>query len=129
MTQAPATPKISAGERTPISDQFAKTKKQRKIEANSYLSKALITSLATVPEDQLILSCGATHHMFNSTKFFLSLSTSTFIPVRTGNTNSSLKAVGVGKALSACDSKPEHKHDSQNTINQWYSQDTTKTWS
>ncbi|MBW0594058.1 hypothetical protein O181_133773, partial [Austropuccinia psidii MF-1] len=31
--------------------------------------------------------------------------------------------------LSACDSKPEHKHDSQNTINQWYRQDTTKTWS
>ncbi|MBW0491685.1 hypothetical protein O181_031400 [Austropuccinia psidii MF-1] len=31
--------------------------------------------------------------------------------------------------VSACDSKPEHKHDSQNTINQWYSQDTTKTWS
>ncbi|MBW0581889.1 hypothetical protein O181_121604 [Austropuccinia psidii MF-1] len=30
--------------------------------------------------------------------------------------------------LSACDSKPEHKHESQNTINQWYSQDTTKTW-
>ncbi|MBW0583288.1 hypothetical protein O181_123003 [Austropuccinia psidii MF-1] len=30
--------------------------------------------------------------------------------------------------LSACDSKPEHKHDSQNTINQWYSQNTTKTW-
>ncbi|MBW0542660.1 hypothetical protein O181_082375 [Austropuccinia psidii MF-1] len=29
--------------------------------------------------------------------------------------------------VSACDSKPEHKHDSQNTINQWYSQDTTKT--
>ena len=31
--------------------------------------------------------------------------------------------------MSACDSKPEHKHDSQNTINQWYSQDTTQTWS
>ncbi|MBW0539069.1 hypothetical protein O181_078784 [Austropuccinia psidii MF-1] len=31
--------------------------------------------------------------------------------------------------MSACDSKPEHKHDSQNTINQWYSQNTTKTWS
>ncbi|MBW0481495.1 hypothetical protein O181_021210 [Austropuccinia psidii MF-1] len=31
--------------------------------------------------------------------------------------------------LSACDSKPEHMHVSQNTINQWYSQDTTKTWS
>ncbi|MBW0587886.1 hypothetical protein O181_127601 [Austropuccinia psidii MF-1] len=31
--------------------------------------------------------------------------------------------------MSACDSKPEHKHDSQNTINQWYSKDTTKTWS
>ncbi|MBW0513766.1 hypothetical protein O181_053481 [Austropuccinia psidii MF-1] len=31
--------------------------------------------------------------------------------------------------FAACDSKPEHKNDSQNTINQWYSQDTTKTWS
>ncbi|MBW0461600.1 hypothetical protein O181_001315 [Austropuccinia psidii MF-1] len=31
--------------------------------------------------------------------------------------------------LSACDSNPEHKHDSQNTINQWYRQDITKTWS
>ncbi|MBW0508349.1 hypothetical protein O181_048064 [Austropuccinia psidii MF-1] len=31
--------------------------------------------------------------------------------------------------LAAHDSKPEHKNDSQNTINQWYSQDTTKTWS
>ncbi|MBW0590295.1 hypothetical protein O181_130010 [Austropuccinia psidii MF-1] len=31
--------------------------------------------------------------------------------------------------ISACDSKPEHKHDSQSTINQWYSQDTTKAWS
>ncbi|MBW0512457.1 hypothetical protein O181_052172 [Austropuccinia psidii MF-1] len=31
--------------------------------------------------------------------------------------------------MSACDSKPEHKHDRQNTPNQWYSQDTTKTWS
>ncbi|MBW0585489.1 hypothetical protein O181_125204 [Austropuccinia psidii MF-1] len=31
-------------------------------------------------------------------------------------------------SMSACDSKPKHKHDSQNTINQWYSQDTTKTW-
>ncbi|MBW0569880.1 hypothetical protein O181_109595 [Austropuccinia psidii MF-1] len=38
------------------------------------------------------------------------------------------KRTKIGK-LSACDSKPEHKHDSQNTINQWYSQDTTKTWS
>ncbi|MBW0585801.1 hypothetical protein O181_125516 [Austropuccinia psidii MF-1] len=35
----------------------------------------------------------------------------------------------LASALSACDSKPEHKHDSQNTINKWYSQDTTKTWS
>ncbi|MBW0587752.1 hypothetical protein O181_127467 [Austropuccinia psidii MF-1] len=34
-----------------------------------------------------------------------------------------------GEGVSACDSKPEHKHDSQNTINQWYSQNTTKTWS
>ncbi|MBW0471579.1 hypothetical protein O181_011294 [Austropuccinia psidii MF-1] len=53
---------------------ICKDHKQRKIEANSYLAKALITSLETVPEDQLILDCGVTHHMFNSTKFFRSLS-------------------------------------------------------
>ncbi|MBW0473358.1 hypothetical protein O181_013073 [Austropuccinia psidii MF-1] len=35
---------------------------------------------------------------------------------------------GQNPVVSACDSKPEHKHDSQNTINQWYSQNTTKTW-
>ncbi|MBW0483514.1 hypothetical protein O181_023229 [Austropuccinia psidii MF-1] len=75
-----------------------KNNKQRKTEANSYLAKPLITSLETVPEDELILDCGPTHHMFNSTKFFLSLSNSTFIPVTTGSTNHSLKAVGVGKA-------------------------------
>ncbi|MBW0551788.1 hypothetical protein O181_091503 [Austropuccinia psidii MF-1] len=51
-----------------------KDKKRRKLEANSNLAKALITSVTTVPEDQLILDCGATHHMFNSRKFFLSLS-------------------------------------------------------
>ncbi|MBW0558272.1 hypothetical protein O181_097987 [Austropuccinia psidii MF-1] len=53
-----------------------KDNKQRKTEANSYLAKALITSLTAVPEDQLILDCGATHHMFNSTKKFRSLSVS-----------------------------------------------------
>ncbi|MBW0526974.1 hypothetical protein O181_066689 [Austropuccinia psidii MF-1] len=37
--------------------------------------------------------------------------------------------IGVfAKIVSACDSNPEHKHDSQNTINQWCSQDTTKIW-
>ncbi|MBW0474885.1 hypothetical protein O181_014600 [Austropuccinia psidii MF-1] len=101
MTKAPATPKISAGQRTPISDH-----KQRKSEANFYLAKALITSLETVPENQIILDCGSTHHMFSSTKFFLSLSDSTFIPVTTGNTNSSLMAVGVGKASLLCKIQP-----------------------
>ncbi|MBW0504753.1 hypothetical protein O181_044468 [Austropuccinia psidii MF-1] len=83
-----------------------KDKKQRKTEASSYLAKALITSLETVAEDQPILDCGATHHIFNSTRLFLSLSDSTFIPVTTGDTNSSLKAVGVGKASLLCNSQP-----------------------
>ncbi|MBW0587248.1 hypothetical protein O181_126963 [Austropuccinia psidii MF-1] len=34
----------------------------------------------------------------------------------------------ISPPMSACDSKPEHKHNSQNTINHRYSQDTTKTW-
>ncbi|MBW0539129.1 hypothetical protein O181_078844 [Austropuccinia psidii MF-1] len=83
-----------------------KDNKQRRTEANSYLAKALITSLTNAPEDQLILDCGATHHMFNSTKFFLSLSNSTSIPVTTGDTKSSLKAIGVGKVLLLCNSQP-----------------------
>ncbi|MBW0477623.1 hypothetical protein O181_017338 [Austropuccinia psidii MF-1] len=49
--------------------------------------------------------------MFNSTKFFLSLSNSTFIPVMTGDTNSSLKVVGVGKASLLCNSKPLNLDD------------------
>ncbi|MBW0508785.1 hypothetical protein O181_048500 [Austropuccinia psidii MF-1] len=83
-----------------------KDNKQRKVEANSYLTKALITSLTTVPEDKLILDCGATHHMFNSPKFFHSLSDSTNIPVTTGNTNSTLKAIGVRKDSLLCSSQP-----------------------
>ncbi|MBW0585090.1 hypothetical protein O181_124805 [Austropuccinia psidii MF-1] len=39
------------------------------------------------------------------------------------------KPLKIWSEFSACDSRPEHKDDSQNTINQWYSQDTTKTWS
>ncbi|MBW0521611.1 hypothetical protein O181_061326 [Austropuccinia psidii MF-1] len=83
-----------------------KDNKQRKVDANSYLTKALMTSLTTVPEDQLILDCRATHHMFNSPKFFHSLSDSTNIPVTTGNTNSSLKSIGAGKASLLCNSQP-----------------------
>ncbi|MBW0546139.1 hypothetical protein O181_085854 [Austropuccinia psidii MF-1] len=44
--------------------------------------------------------------MFNSQKFFLSLSDPTNIRVTTGDTNSSLKAVGVGKVSLMCDSRP-----------------------
>ncbi|MBW0565131.1 hypothetical protein O181_104846 [Austropuccinia psidii MF-1] len=88
-----------------------KDNKQRRTEANSYLAKELITSLTNEPEDQPILDCGATHHMFNSTKFFLSLSSSTSIPVTTGDTNSSLKAIGVGKALLLCNSQPLNLDD------------------
>ncbi|MBW0565799.1 hypothetical protein O181_105514 [Austropuccinia psidii MF-1] len=93
-------------EENPHLKPIHKDNKQTKLEANSYLAKALITSVTTVPEDQLILDCGATHHMFNSQKLFLSLSDPTNIPVMTGNTNSSLKAGGVGKVSLLCDSRP-----------------------
>ncbi|MBW0551665.1 hypothetical protein O181_091380 [Austropuccinia psidii MF-1] len=42
--------------------------------------------------------------------------------------NKLIKRIYLTQKVSACDSKPEHKHDSQITIHQWYSQDTTKTW-
>ncbi|MBW0562012.1 hypothetical protein O181_101727 [Austropuccinia psidii MF-1] len=45
------------------------------------------------PKDQILLDCGATHHMFNSRKFFTSLTNSSPIDVSTGDSISSLTAV------------------------------------
>ncbi|MBW0477382.1 hypothetical protein O181_017097 [Austropuccinia psidii MF-1] len=45
---------------------------------------------------QLIIDCGATHHMFNNLKLFSSSLKPTSIQVATGDVNSNLTAVGIG---------------------------------
>ncbi|MBW0534203.1 hypothetical protein O181_073918 [Austropuccinia psidii MF-1] len=77
-----------------------KDNKRRKTDSSAHLSivKSLITMVDSLPKDQILLDCGATHHMFNSRKFFTSLTNSAPIDVSTGDSISSLTAVGVGTA-------------------------------
>ncbi|MBW0573342.1 hypothetical protein O181_113057 [Austropuccinia psidii MF-1] len=59
--------------------------------------QALVTSINdSLQCNQLVDDCGATHHMFNSKLFFLSISEITNITVSTGDSNSALKAHGIG---------------------------------
>ncbi|MBW0508725.1 hypothetical protein O181_048440 [Austropuccinia psidii MF-1] len=47
-------------------------------------------------EDQLILDCGATHHMFNSLNPYVTTPKTTNIQVATGDANSKLTTIGIG---------------------------------
>ncbi|MBW0504423.1 hypothetical protein O181_044138 [Austropuccinia psidii MF-1] len=59
--------------------------------------QALVTSIDdSLQHSQLLAYCGATHHMFNSKSFFLSISDMTNITFSTGDSNSALKAHGIG---------------------------------
>ncbi|MBW0494469.1 hypothetical protein O181_034184 [Austropuccinia psidii MF-1] len=75
-------------------------KKRRHFNATAHLTTA--QALMTTPKpqqpdkDQLILDCGATHHMFNSLKPFLTMPKTTNIRVATGDANSKLTAIGIG---------------------------------
>ncbi|MBW0526096.1 hypothetical protein O181_065811 [Austropuccinia psidii MF-1] len=75
-------------------------KKRRHFNATAHLTTA--QALMTTPkpqqpdEDQLILDCGATHHMFSSLKPFVTTPKTTNIRVATGDANSKLTAIGIG---------------------------------
>ncbi|MBW0502342.1 hypothetical protein O181_042057 [Austropuccinia psidii MF-1] len=75
-------------------------KKHRHFDATAHLTIA--QALMTTPkplqprEDQLILDCGVTHHMFNSLKPFVNTLKATRIHMATGDANSKLSAVGIG---------------------------------
>ncbi|MBW0465265.1 hypothetical protein O181_004980 [Austropuccinia psidii MF-1] len=75
-------------------------KKCRHFDATAQLTvaQALIpTSVLLQPiENQLILDCGATHHMFNSLEPFLNTPKTINILVARGDANSKLSAVGIG---------------------------------
>ncbi|MBW0525844.1 hypothetical protein O181_065559 [Austropuccinia psidii MF-1] len=76
-------------------------KKHQHFDATAHLTTAqalMKTSKLQQPgKDPLILDCGATHHMFNSLKPFVAMAKTTKIQVETGDANSKLTAIGIGK--------------------------------
>ncbi|MBW0511207.1 hypothetical protein O181_050922 [Austropuccinia psidii MF-1] len=60
-------------------------------------AQALHTSMLSKPEpQQLVVDCGASHHMFHSKNVFTSLVKNTKLPVTTGDSSSNLMAEGIG---------------------------------
>ncbi|MBW0498750.1 hypothetical protein O181_038465 [Austropuccinia psidii MF-1] len=60
-------------------------------------AQALHTSVLSKPEpNQLVVDCGATHHMFHSENVFTSLVKNAKLPVTTGDSSSNLMAKGIG---------------------------------
>ncbi|MBW0510760.1 hypothetical protein O181_050475 [Austropuccinia psidii MF-1] len=69
-------------------------------------AQALVRQVdSNIQSHQLVVDCGATHHMFNSKAFFLSMSETMDITVSTGDSNSTLKAFGFGTVQLLCDNK------------------------
>ncbi|MBW0487019.1 hypothetical protein O181_026734 [Austropuccinia psidii MF-1] len=60
-------------------------------------AQALHTSVFSKPEHhQLVVDCGAAHHMFHSKDVFTSLAKNTKLPVTMGDSSSNLMAKGIG---------------------------------
>ncbi|MBW0494582.1 hypothetical protein O181_034297 [Austropuccinia psidii MF-1] len=55
--------------------------------------------------DQIVVDCGATHHMFNNIKFFTDHPRSISSEVATGDSQSQLRAIGIGKVTLKCNDK------------------------
>ncbi|MBW0535429.1 hypothetical protein O181_075144, partial [Austropuccinia psidii MF-1] len=82
------------------------TNKKRAInnrDASAHLStaQALVTG-TTSRQEELIIDCGAMHHMFNSEAFFSSINKTPPMNVSTGDSGSSLRAKGVGTVTISC---------------------------
>ncbi|MBW0535199.1 hypothetical protein O181_074914, partial [Austropuccinia psidii MF-1] len=85
---------------------------KRRAQNNQNVSAHLSTAQALVTSDcpstfssDLIIDCGATHHMFNSKESFSTLGATPSFNVCTGDTTSSLSAKGIGTVTIACGEK------------------------
>ncbi|MBW0536135.1 hypothetical protein O181_075850 [Austropuccinia psidii MF-1] len=85
----------------------ARLEKKRKNNPAAHLSIAqALTTLggSSVPtHNQVVVDCGATHHMFNSPKFFLNCFKKIYSRVATGDSNSKLWAQGIGSVQLECE--------------------------
>ncbi|MBW0532680.1 hypothetical protein O181_072395 [Austropuccinia psidii MF-1] len=67
-----------------------------------------LTTLSSTQQpssNQIFINCGATHHMFNSTKFFMGQIKPISSEVKTGDSQSKLKALGIGEVKLRCNEK------------------------
>ncbi|MBW0488376.1 hypothetical protein O181_028091 [Austropuccinia psidii MF-1] len=85
----------------------SRLEKKRKNNPAAHLSIAqALTTLggSSVPaHNQVVVDCGATHHMFNSPKFFLNCFKKICSKVATGDSNSKLWAQGIGTVQLECE--------------------------
>ncbi|MBW0506582.1 hypothetical protein O181_046297 [Austropuccinia psidii MF-1] len=78
-----------------------KTKNQ--VSAHLSTAQALITrNKLDITSQELIIDCGATHHMFNSPRYFTSFTQRPEINVSTGDLASTLVLVGTGTVVILC---------------------------
>ncbi|MBW0502615.1 hypothetical protein O181_042330, partial [Austropuccinia psidii MF-1] len=69
-------------------------------------AQALVTGRESSITQDLIIDCGATHHMFNDKNLFLSFSEISPMKVSTGDSPSTLVAIGLGTVKLICQEKP-----------------------
>ncbi|MBW0473113.1 hypothetical protein O181_012828 [Austropuccinia psidii MF-1] len=70
------------------------------------MAQALVTRRSSIiPDQELIVDCGATHHMLNSEHIFVSLVKTPLVKVRTGYSSSSLFSKGTGTFIIISDGK------------------------
>ncbi|MBW0461525.1 hypothetical protein O181_001240 [Austropuccinia psidii MF-1] len=88
--------------------QLRPNRKDNKRKKFQSTAKALVTSSSNsqTGPSQVILDCGATHHMFNSKAFFTSLRNTSPFSVTTGDSSSSLEACGTGTVVLYCKNQP-----------------------
>ncbi|MBW0479361.1 hypothetical protein O181_019076 [Austropuccinia psidii MF-1] len=70
-------------------------------------AQALLTGTSDLEKNhQVIVDCGATHHMFNTREHFSAIDSVPFIKVSTGDASSSLSAEGIGTVNIICSGIP-----------------------
>ncbi|MBW0534400.1 hypothetical protein O181_074115 [Austropuccinia psidii MF-1] len=88
---------------------------KRKNQASAHLStaQALITGNQDfIKPQELIIDCGATHHMFNSLRCFTSFTKTPEISVSTGDSASTLSSTGIGTIVILCGNQSLHLENS-----------------
>ncbi|MBW0533961.1 hypothetical protein O181_073676 [Austropuccinia psidii MF-1] len=78
---------------------------KRKNQASAHLStaQALITrNQLDINSQELIVDCGATHHMINSPRYFTSFTQTPEINISTGDSATTLISVGTGTIVILC---------------------------